>query len=471
MTRSPRRLFALVDCENFYVSCERLFRPDLRHRPVAVLSNNDGCVVARSEEVKALGVRMGEPFFRVRRRLAAEGTAVFSSNYELYADLSQRVMAVLRRHADAVEEYSIDEAFLALPAPRITARGAPATGVHSALVAYALAVRREVLRWTGLPVRVSIAETKTLAKAASVHAKAVGRAGGDPAVSLYGLPEGRLAAALAAIPVGDVWGVGRAYGRRLPAHGVRTALDLRGVADAWAREQMGVVGLRTVLELRGLSCIPLEKAPPARRSLVRSRSFSRPVTTLAEVRQAVATHAARAAEKLRAEGLAAGALHVFFHTGHPDGRGPHRSASAASDLPYPSNRTPDLLRIAGRLVEGAWAERDPHGRPYPYRKAGVMALGLTRAGEPQGLLFGGPSAEDAMRADALMGAVDRANRRFGRRSVTFAAEGTFPEEGARDAGADEEGETETGQPWAMRQQLRSPAYTTRWGELPEARMG
>jgi DNA polymerase V len=456
--RAPRRLFCLVDCSNFYVACERLFRPDLAGVPVAVLSNNDGCVVARSEEVKALGVKMGTPFFKVRERFEAEGVAVFSSNYALYADLSRRVMDVLRTFSPEVEVYSIDEAFLALSTPRPPDRspGQASQREHGRLTALAEAIRARVLRWTGIPVRVAIAETKTLAKVGSEYAKVLRERGHEPVVSLYGMSADEREAVLRATAVGEVWGIGRAYGRRLPALGVRTAWDLRELDDAWVRRHLRVTGLRTVLELRGLSCIPLEKAPPPRKSLVRSRSFSRPVTVRRELEEAVATHAARACEKLRAEGLAARAVQVFFNTGHPQAKGPHRSVAVAAELARATNRTPEVLAACRRLVREAWRERDgsggPGGTPYPYRKAGVVVLDVTRARPEQGHLFLGTDGDASM--DALLAAVDALNRRYGRRSVTFGAEGT-----GREA-------TETGQAWAMRRGRKSPAYTTRWAELP-----
>ena len=350
-SQAPRRLFCLVDCSNFYVSCERLFRPDLASVPVAVLSNNDGCVVARSEEVKAMGVTMGAPFFKVRKRLEAEGVAVFSSNYGLYADLSRRVMDALRTFSPDVEVYSIDEAFLSLSVPRAADRE------HQRLTMLAEVIRARVWTWTGIPVRVSIAETKTLAKVGSEYAKVLSKRGHAPCVSLWGMTDAERDMILRTTAVGDVWGIGRAYGRRLPGLGVRTAADLRDLDDAWVRQHLRVTGLRTVHELRGLSCIPLEKAPPARKSMVRSRSFSRPVTELGEMQEAVATHAARACEKLRAEGLAARAVQVFFHTGHAEAKGPHRSVAVAAELARATNRTPEVLAACRRLVAEAWRER------------------------------------------------------------------------------------------------------------------
>lgn len=440
----PRRLVALVDCANFYVACERLFRPDLATVPVAVLSNNDGCIVARSEEVKALGVPMGAPFFQVRRKLEAAGAVVFSSNYALYADLSRRVMDTLRTFSPDVEVYSIDEAFLGLSTPR------PELLDHDRLTALAHEIHDRVLRWTGIPVRVAIAETKTLAKVGSTYAKALSRRGQAPCIALYGLDTAEREAILRATPIQEVWGVGRAYGRKLPVAGITTAAALRDADDAWIRKTLRVAGLRTALELRGLSCLPLEKAEPTRKSIVRSRSFSRPVTSLEEMKQAVATHAARACEKLRGEGLGARAVQVFFHTGHEAAQGPHRSAALAADLPRATNLTPEVLAVTGRLVEALWQGQDGLGRPYPYRKAGVLLLDLTRAQPEQGHLF----EPERPQLASLLEVVDRVNGRFGQRTVVFAAEGTR-------RGHD----TETGQAWAMRRERKSPAYTTRWEDL------
>jgi DNA polymerase V len=390
---------------------------------------------------------MGAPFFKVRDKLEANGIVVFSSNYELYADLSRRVMDTLHTFTPDVEIYSIDEAFLSLSTPR------PEQREHDRLTALARAIRSRVLRWTGIPVRVAVAETKTLAKIGSEYAKELRKRGHEPCVSLYGMSAAERDRILRSIPIHEVWGVGRSYSRKLPVAGIKTAAGLRDADDAWIRKTMRVTGLRTALELRGLSCIPLERAPfgtaGVRKSMVRSRSFSRPVTAIEEMKQAVATHAARACEKLRAEGLAARAVQVFFHTGHAQARGPHRSAALAADLPRATNLTPEMLAVTTRLVDMLW--RDGHaGTPYPYRKAGVMLLDLTTATPAQGHLFL-PERPDL--AD-LMETVDRINQRFGKRTVVHGAEGTRRSH-----------DTETGHDWAMRRRMRSPAYTTRWDDL------
>ena len=434
-------LVALVDCSNFYVSCERLFRPDLAARPVAVLSNNDGCVVARSDEVKALGVPMGAPYFKVRRQLQRAGCTVFSSNYALYADVSRRVAAVLEGYGREVERYSIDEAFLTL---RIgDADAGP----------LADALRADVWRHTGIPVRVGLARTKTLAKVASEVAKRMHAPGHGPCVAL--LDAGTCAATLAALPVGDVWGIGRRWAARLEADGLRTALALARADLGLLRQRYSVVLARTAAELRGISCLPLDTAPAPRKSLIRSRSFGRPVTDLSELREAVAAHAVRAAEKLRAEGLVAGALSVFVVAGR-HGRGPSYSGSAGFALSHPTQATAPLLRRALAALDRAHRTADASGRPYRYEKCGVELQELRPAGAAQAHLFEAEPASDG----GLHDAVDGLNRRFGRGAVRWARQGVHHETL----------DTEGGAAWGMRRAHLSPAYTTSWAGLPRVRL-
>ncbi len=413
---------ALVDCASFYCSCERVFDPSLAHVPVAVLSNNDGCIIARTEEVKELGIPMGAPYFKHKARLARHGVRVFSSNYALYADLSRRVMDVLRMFSPEVEVYSIDEAFLHL-----------AWQPAAAMTETARTIRQKVLRWTGIPVRVGIGPTKTLAKIAMVHAKK------RPAQVCNLVDDPDLDALLAAVPVSDVWGIGRSYGKLLPAHGVHTARDLRDVPDEWARRHMTVVGLRTVWELRGTPCLPLEGLPPTRKGLIRSRSFGQPVTRLADLREAVATRTSRAAEKLRHFGLDATALQVFITTKHYT-RGPQYSNAVGVTLPRATNYTPEL-------IEAALACLDRIYRPgYAYKKAGVLCADLVPHVPAQGHLF----LDRNPKYDALMQAVDHINAKYGRQAIFVARCGIR-------------------RPWAMHQTHRSLCYTTRWSDLPVAR--
>lgn len=453
---APRRLVALVDCSAFYVSCERVFDPSLVGVPVAVLSNNDGCVIARSQEVKDAGVRMGEPFFKCRRQLADMGATVFSSNYTLYGDMSRRVMDTLLSVSPHVVPYSIDEAFVHLPTG-----GRTGDALREHMEATAREIRRRVLRWTGIPVRVSVAETKTLAKAASEYARTLLNVGEEPVVCLWGHPDRE--AFLASLDVGDVWGVGRRWGQRLRALGYSTAAKLAEAPDAVIKSRFNVVLLRTVYELRGTACVRDGEGPVERKTMVRSRSFGEPVEDLETIRQAVATHVARAAEKLRREGLVAGRVGAFCTTkGY--GAGPHASGWVERELAVASSRTPDLIRAALLALGQAYEARHADGRPFRYRKAGVVLGELRTAGTEQGALFGaeGRTPEWAAAQGRLMDALDACNQRFGKRAVAFAAMG--PPLALRKARDGSEGAPR----WEMRRQSMSPRYTTRWGELPIA---
>jgi DNA polymerase V len=415
-------LFALVDCNNFYVSCERVFNPKLATEPVIVLGNNDGIVVARSNEAKALGIPMGAPAFKFRDLIRRHHVQAFSSNYALYGDMSQRVMETLQQFSPEVEVYSIDEAFLSL------------TGfVHQDLIEYGRRIRATVKQWTGLPVSVGIAETKTLAKIADHHAKRSTELAG--VFNLTTWPDRD--SLLAQVPVEDVWGIGPAHARRLKRQGITTALALRGADDHWIRKQMGVVGLRTVQELRGLSCLPLEQCPPPKQGIACSRSFGRPVTTLAEMREAVAAYTARATEKLRGEQLAAAALTVFLTTNSFKDE-PQYSNALTLRLSVATDATPELLRAALKGIETIYRDG------FRYKKAGVMLLGLVPVGQVQANLF---DRADRERSKRLMKAVDSVNARDGADTVRFAASGLT-------------------QHWRTRFTQRSPAYTTNWQNLP-----
>src|SRR5215813_11351401 len=316
-------LFALIDCNNFYVSCERVFQPALCSKPVVVLSNNDGCVIARSEEAKALGIPMGIPAFKLADLRQEHPIEVFSSNYTLYGDLSARVMTTLAQWAPAVEVYSIDEAFLDL------------TGISTDdLRIYGQTLRATIHQWTGIPVSIGIGPTKTLAKLANRLAKRSPQAQG---VVILTSPL-EIEATLAQTPIQDIWGIGPGYTRRLHAHEIRTAIQLRNMTDRWVRQELGIVGLRLVWELRGISCLPLEFCPPPKQSLMVSRSFGRPITTLIEMREAVATYMTRAAEKLRRHQVAAGVLTVFLMTNRFTDE-PQYSNSVTMPLPVATQDT------------------------------------------------------------------------------------------------------------------------------------
>lgn len=427
-------LFALVDCNNFYASCERVFDPSLARAPVVVLSNNDGCVIARSAEAKALGVEMGEPAFKREGWFRAKGVRVFSSNYALYGDMSRRVMDTLSRFAPRMEVYSIDEAFLHL---------APEPGRD--LTAIARGIAATVRRWTGIPVSIGIGATKTLAKVANRTAKKHPACGGVLDLAAHPDPD----AVLDAVDAADVWGVGRKYAAMLRRHGVTTARALRDCPDAWVRKRMTIQGLMTVRELRGQSCIPLEDAPPPKKSILTSRCFGRPVTTWGEMAEAVAAYTARAAEKLRRQHSVCASLMVFLLTNPHKADEPQYSNSRTVALPVSTAHTPTLLRTARGILETIY-------RPgYSYKKAGVMLAGLERTDARQLSLLTlppDPAVAEDPRGEDLMRALDAVNAKWGRGALTYAAAGL-------------------GRPWKMRQNRKSPHYTTSWEDLPRVKAG
>jgi len=426
-------VFALIDCENFYVSCERVFDPSLRGRPVAVLSNNDGCVIARSEEVKEAGVPMGAPLFKWREELDEIGTEMLSSNYTLYGDMSRRVHSLIEEEALALERYSIDEAFAALPELS-----------RENLSRVADRLRRRIRRHVGIPVRVGIGPTKTLAKVADLNGKARKRAGWGQGT--YVCPdEPEREELLKRVPVGDIWGIGSAYEKTLQQKGVASAAEFRALPDPWIRSEMTVVGLRTAWELRGRSCLDLELVHPDRKTLVRSRSFGERVETKANLREALAKHAQRAAEKLREEGLVAKGIKVFITTkrfGDP----PHYSNGAHGSLPEHAARGASFVKASRRLLEPIY--QGGHG----YKKAGVCLYNIRPSRPHQESLFGQGRRED----EDLMEAVDHVNRKHGKGAIGLAAAG-LPG-----------GKGNLGREWTMKRQKRSPRYTTRWDELPVA---
>lgn len=423
-------MFALVDCNNFYASCERVFRPDLEGRPVVVLSNNDGCVVARSAEAKALGIPMAQPWFKLELGLRGRGVAVFSSNYALYGDLSRRVMQVLAGFCPRLEVYSIDECFLDL------------AGVRGDRTALGLDIVRTVKTWTGVPVSVGIGPTKTLAKIANRLAKK-GQGPDGPVLEWGRLPDPP--AALAALAVEDVWGIAKRGGARLRPLGIGDARALAEADPRLLRKIFGVVMERIGRELQGVSCLPLELAPPPRRQILVSRSFGERLKRREEMQAAVAAFAARAGAKLRRQQLRAGAVAVFLETSPFDATGPRYANAATGALEPP---TAD----SGRLVRCAEAGLARIFRPgLAYQRAGVLLLDLAPAGREQGLLF---TAEpgDGARTGRLMACVDALNRAPGQPTMRYAAE-LF------------------GDRWRMRQRRKSPAFTTRWDELPVVRAG
>ncbi len=423
----PMPVFALVDCNNFYASCEKLFRPDLKDTPVVVLSNNDGCVVARSREAKLLGIKMGVPVFQIKAEMQRHGILAFSSNYALYADLSSRVMRTLEEMAPRVEVYSIDEAFLDL------------TGIESAitLVEFGQQVRERIGHWIGITVCVGIAPTKTLAKLANHAAKKYPATKG--VVDLTN-PD-RQRRLLDLVPVDDVWGVGKRLSKRLNALGITTALDLANASPRAIRDQFSVVLERTVRELNGESCIELEEIPPTKKQIVCSRSFGVKVTQFELLREAVCEYATRATEKLRKEQQQAKVLTVFIRTSPFKDNEPQYSNSASGELLIPSCDTRDFIELANHLLKRIWKDG------FRYAKAGVMLSDFYDPGMFQPGLFDDVSTRS--NSQQLMSVLDTINQ-SGAGKVFFAGQGTKKD-------------------WSMKREHLSPAYTTRWDQLPRVK--
>lgn len=428
-----KQVFALVDCNNFFVSCERVFNPRLEGRPVVVLSNNDGCIIARSNEAKALGIAMGEPLFKARAEIRRHNILVYSSNYPLYGDMSARVMNALKAFTPDIEFYSIDEAFLSLAG--FEKRG---------LALYGQDIRSAIKRWTGIPVSVGIGETKTLAKIAGNIAKKSPDANGAFAIE----DERTRRRVLAGIPVGDIWGIGRRWAKMLNGEAIMTALDFHDTPEAWVRRRMGVTGARTLLELRGLPCLDLETQTPDKQTIRVSRSFAKPVESRRVMRESIAAFAARAAEKLRRDGLVCSTVNVFAATNRFGPAGAYFRGAASSAPPAPSNHTTDITNAAMSAFERVY-------RPgQQFKGAGVMMLGLERAESSQTNLFAPPDAETDARKQRLMEAFDSLNAKVGRGAVRLGAQGVA-ERGKRGV--------------YTVQNRRSPRYTTCWAELPKVR--
>jgi len=411
---------ALVDCNNFYVSCERVFRPDLEGRPVVVLSNNDGCVVARSNEVKALGVKMGEPWFKIEDLARQHAILAFSSNYALYADMSNRVMNVLATYAPSAEVYSIDECFLDL------------TGLADRRER-AYDMKRTVAQYLGIPVCVGIGPTKTLAKLANHVAKKHPKSQGVFDYNV--LTERQQQSVLNSIEVKDVWGVGRKLSASLTAQGIETVRQLRDANPKAMRAQYGVIMERIMAELNSTPCLELAEVEPAKQQIVSSRSFGQRVAHLNDVKDAVAHFVANAAGKLRAQGSVAGILQVFLMTDRFKPQAPQYNPCLAVPLPVP---TDDTLALTAWAMKGLEAIYKPG---HAYKKAGVMLSEISSKAHCQGDLF---AAQDEGKLTQVM---DRVNARFGKGVLKLAQDGTQ-------------------NAWAMRQDRKSPGYTTHWEEVP-----
>jgi DNA polymerase V len=425
-------MFALIDCNAFFVSCERLFDPRLAKRPVVVLSSNDGCAVSRSDEAKALGVPMGAPHFEFRELEKTSGLVCLSSNFELYAEMSKRVMSLFVRWSPDVEVYSIDEAFLSL-------RGRDSKDDPEGLRGTAEEIRAATLRWTGIPVSVGVAPTKTLAKAASDAAKNDARAGRDVSGVRVAVRREDADRMLAGMEARDVWGIGRNLSRWLGDRGIHGAAELAQADTAWIRKHLGVTVERTVLELRGLSCLPLNSRPGDQKNMAHMRSFARPVGEREAVRAAVLHHAERAAMNLRREGLVARAISVHLATDRHRPGDPQHRGSRALPFPVPTDLTPEIVKRASECFDAAFLPG------FRYKKAGIVLHDLVRPELAQGDLF---DPVDRPRAARLMAALDGVQARHGTSALHYGFAAATGRE-----------------PWRSRADRRTPRYTTRWEEL------
>lgn len=426
-------MLALVDGNNFYCSCERVFQPWLQGRPVVVLSNNDGCAIARSDEAKALGIKMGAPYFQLRDLERDAGLIALSANFALYGDMSDRMMTLAAGLGHTQEVYSIDESFIDL------------SGITGDLVRRARIIRRRIHQWIGIPTCIGIGPTKTLAKLANAIAKSAERKPGSYPPEFAQIchlgactPE-ELAQLLQATEVGDVWGVGRKIGAQLRENGVHTALDLQRMSPAAAKAGWSVVLEKTVRELNGVPCITFEDEPPAKQQIACTRSFGHPVTELIELQEAITEFACRAAEKLRKQGSHTGHIMAFIRTSSFRKQDPQYSRSASIPLPRPTSDSAHIAQAANAILKHIY-------RPgFKYAKAGVMLMDLQPATRHQITLdFDETMPENRIR---LMDAMDQVNQRYGRGTLKLASAGA----------------PRARKLWAMKQERMSSGFTTDWG--------
>lgn len=421
---SHKRSIALIDCNNFYVSCERVFRPELNKKAVIVLSNNDGMAISRSNEAKALGIKMGVPFFKIRDQVREHGVHVFSSNYALYADMSNRVMSILREYSPLQEVYSIDESFLEL------------TGFND-IDLRARAMRERVWRDTGIPVCVGVGSSKTLSKLANFVAKRHPKSQGVFDFNL--LTDKQAESVFSNVPVEEVWGIGRQLTKSLDAIGIQTIQQLRTADIASLRKRFGVVMEKTVRELRGDACIELDESTPAKQQIINSRSFGQPVTEIEDLQDALAHFVSNAARKLRGQHSCAALLQVFIMTDRFRDDQPQYCPSISVPLPTPTASSMTLQRYAVAALDSMY-------RPgYCYKKAGVILSEIHPDTQYQSDMFAG-----ALDDPVLMATFDQINARFGKGTMKLSQDGSR-------------------RSWQMRQERKSPEYTTNWAELPVCR--
>ena len=387
---------ALIDCNSFYVSCERLFNPKIRKKPVVVLSNNDGCIVSRSNEAKALGIKMGEPYFKAKDIIVKNNVYVFSSNYSLYGDLSRRVMRTLKRFNSDIEVYSIDEAFIDLS-------NFPDNEVENV----AQEIRSTVLQWTGIPTSIGIAKTKTLSKVSNHIAKKKQ----SGVTSLIGVEN--IDPILEKVDINDVWGVGIQLTKFYHKNGIYNAKQLKNKSNTWIKKNSNVLGSRTAMELRGISCIDIEKTTSKRKSCVVSRSFGQRVEKFQELKEAVAGYCLNASEKIRSESLIAKSITVFIRTSLFQSRFGHYSNSKTIDFPIATNNSIEIVKTALTALESIFKNG------YRYQKAGVMLSNLSESTGSKNLF----SSEKDEKISYLMRSIDNTNYRYGRSTLSLASAG------------------------------------------------
>lgn len=414
-------MFALVDCNNFYASCERVFRPDLNGKPIVVLSNNDGCVIARSNEAKAVGIPMGAPAFEYEKQFAEHQVQVFSANFPLYGDMSQRVMTILEEYSPDIEIYSIDEAFLKL------------NGFdHYNLQEYGESMRKKVTKWTGIPISVGIAPTKALSKLANRIAKKYAQK--TKGTYIIDTEEKRLKA-LKWLSIEDVWGIGRQHSKRLKALNVHTAYEFTQLEDEWVRKYLSIVGLRLKKDLEGIPTLDLEEAQP-KKNIATTRSFETNYTEFEQLKERVTTFAVSCGEKLRKQNSCCNSLMVFIHTNGHRKDLPQYNRNIVIQLPFPTNSSIELAKFATQALKQIFKPG------FHYKKAGVIVQDFTPVNNLQLNLFNNSDE----RHIALMKAIDTINHTYGQHKIRLAAQ-------------------DNKRVWKMKQEKLSPRYTTKLSDI------
>ena len=420
---------ALIDCNNFYASCETVFNPKLKGKAVVILSNNDGCCVSRSDAAKRLGIKMGAPWFQMKDQFKPGEVIALSSNYALYADASNRVMNILRQFSPDQEIYSVDEAFISM------------SGFgNKDLTSYGKEIKATIFQWTGLPVCVGIASTKTLAKLANHCAKKRPEYAG--VCNLNAIPINILNPILASLSVGEVWGIGSRLSAKLNQFGIHTVLDLKQAHSRTLRDKFSIVMTKIIAELNGIACIDLEQVAPSKQNIASTRSFGIPVTSIESLMESVTLYTSRAAEKARAQHTHANSISVFIQTS-PFAKLPYYGGSLTVALPSPSNDTRLLVKTA------LWIVKRIYKPGYVYQKAGVLLNDLVPDEGRQADLFFDASEANHAQSTKLMAVLDIINQRYGRHTLKLGSEGFKA-------------------PWKMKQNFKSPGYTTHWDELIQA---